>query len=69
MSSCLRIRRAGISDCLWSHGLTVAADVWSIQRDKTIDFIQVRHEEMGAFIASAYAKFSGQISAHFASCR
>lgn len=28
--------------------------------DKKIDFIQVRHEEMAAFMASAHAKFTGQ---------
>ncbi len=27
--------------------------------DGLIDFIQVRHEEMAAFMASAYAKFTG----------
>jgi len=26
-----------------------------------IDFIQVRHEEMGAFMASAHAKFTGEV--------
>jgi len=26
-----------------------------------IDFVQVRHEEMGAFMASAYAKFTGEL--------
>jgi len=29
--------------------------------DGLIDFIQARHEEMAAFMASAYAKFSGRI--------
>jgi pyruvate dehydrogenase (quinone) len=29
--------------------------------DDKIEFIQVRHEEMAAFMASAYAKFSGQL--------
>ena len=36
----------------------------SLQRDKDkhkIEFIQVRHEEMAAFMASAYAKFSGEM--------
>jgi pyruvate dehydrogenase (quinone) len=36
----------------------------SLQRDKDrhkIDFVQVRHEEMAAFMASAYAKFSGEM--------
>ena len=26
-----------------------------------IDFVQVRHEEMAAFMASAYAKFTGEL--------
>lgn len=29
--------------------------------ENKIDFIQVRHEEMAAFMASAYAKFSGEL--------
>jgi pyruvate dehydrogenase (quinone) len=36
----------------------------SLQRDKhkhKIEFVQVRHEEMAAFMASAYAKFSGEM--------
>jgi len=31
--------------------------------DQKIRFIQARHEEMAAFMASAYAKFSGEVSA------
>jgi pyruvate dehydrogenase (quinone) len=33
----------------------------ALQRAKTIEFIQVRHEEMAAFMASAHAKFTGEI--------
>ena len=29
--------------------------------DGRIEFVQVRHEEMAAFMASAYAKFSGEL--------
>lgn len=29
--------------------------------DGKIEFIQARHEEMAAFMASAYAKFSGEL--------
>src|SRR3954470_13331048 len=28
---------------------------------KKIDFVQVRHEEMAAFMASAHAKFTGEL--------
>jgi pyruvate dehydrogenase (quinone) len=28
--------------------------------DRAIEFVQPRHEEMAAFMASAYAKFSGE---------
>ncbi len=31
------------------------------KRDGDITFVQVRHEEMAAFMASAYAKFSGEL--------
>lgn len=34
----------------------------SIQRfDGTLDFVQVRHEEMAAFMAGAHAKFTGEV--------
>src|SRR6201992_4059682 len=29
--------------------------------DKKIEFVQARHEEMAAFMASAYAKFTGEL--------
>src|SRR5881628_1517650 len=35
--------------------------IGAIQRDGTIDFIQPRHEEMGAFMAVAHAKFTGDL--------
>jgi 2-succinyl-5-enolpyruvyl-6-hydroxy-3-cyclohexene-1-carboxylate synthase len=35
--------------------------IGALQRSKTIDFIQVRHEEMAAFMAVAHAKFTGEI--------
>src|SRR5438045_7422126 len=35
--------------------------IGAIQRDGSIDFIQPRHEEMGAFMAVGYAKFSGEL--------
>src|SRR5690349_9626713 len=33
--------------------------IGALQREGSIDFIQPRHEEMGAFMAAAHAKFSG----------
>lgn len=33
----------------------------SLRRDRRIRFIQVRHEEAGAFMASAYAKKTGRL--------
>jgi pyruvate dehydrogenase (quinone) len=33
----------------------------ALQRAKSIEFIQVRHEEMAAFMAVAHAKFTGEI--------
>ncbi|MFL6761830.1 MAG: thiamine pyrophosphate-requiring protein [Sphingomicrobium sp.] len=35
--------------------------IGAIQRDGSIDFIQPRHEEMGAFMAVAHAKFTGEL--------
>src|SRR4051812_49114656 len=33
----------------------------AFERQKEIDFIQVRHEEMAAFMACAHAKFTGEV--------
>jgi pyruvate dehydrogenase (quinone) len=35
--------------------------IGALQRDGGIDFIQPRHEEMGAFMAVAHAKFTGEL--------
>ena len=35
--------------------------IGALQRADKIDFIQVRHEEMAAFMAVAHAKFTGEI--------
>jgi pyruvate dehydrogenase (quinone) len=34
--------------------------IGAIQRADKIDFVQVRHEEMAAFMAVAHAKFTGE---------
>jgi pyruvate dehydrogenase (quinone) len=36
--------------------------VTALGRDERIEFIQVRHEEMAAFMACAHAKFTGEVS-------
>lgn len=33
----------------------------ALNRSRKIDFVQARHEEMAAFMAAAYAKFSGEL--------
>ena len=33
----------------------------ALQRGRSIEFIQVRHEEMAAFMAVAHAKFTGEL--------
>src|ERR1700755_200217 len=35
--------------------------IGGLQRSEKIEFIQVRHEEMAAFMAVAHAKFTGDI--------
>src|SRR5205085_8548960 len=35
--------------------------IGALQRSDEIEFIQVRHEEMAAFMAVAHAKFTGEI--------
>jgi glyoxylate carboligase len=35
--------------------------IGALQRSDNIEFIQVRHEEMAAFMAVAHAKFTGEI--------
>ena len=43
-------------------GLDVALD----RTKRTLKYIQVRHEEMAAFMASAHAKFTGQVGLCYA---
>jgi pyruvate dehydrogenase (quinone) len=44
-------------------GLDVALEK---ANEKTIEYVQVRHEEMAAFMASAHAKFTGQVGVCYA---
>ena len=57
-------------DCLKQWGVTriygypgdgIDGVIGSLQSDGGIDFIQVRHEEMAAFMAVGHAKFTGEI--------
>src|SRR3954470_15845906 len=43
-------------------GLDVALEKYSDQ----LEYVQVRHEEMAAFMASAHAKFTGQVGLCYA---
>ena len=40
---------------------STACSARSIARSGKIEFIQARHEEMAAFMASAHAKFTGEL--------
>ncbi len=56
-----RLKAWGVSTIFGYPGDGINGVIGAIQRDGSIDFIQPRHEEMGAFMAVAYAKFSGQL--------
>ena len=43
-------------------GLDVALE----KANETMEYVQVRHEEMAAFMASAHAKFTGQVGLCYA---
>ena len=56
-----RLKTWGVKTIFGYSGDGINGVIGAIQRDGTIDFIQPRHEEMGAFMAVAYAKFSGEL--------
>ena len=59
-----RLHEWGVRRIFGYPGDGINGVLGSLQRDKDkhkIEFIQVRHEEMAAFMACAYAKFSGEI--------
>jgi len=56
-----RLKAWGVETIFGYSGDGINGVIGAIQRDGSIDFIQPRHEEMGAFMAVAYAKFSGQL--------
>jgi pyruvate dehydrogenase (quinone) len=57
-----RLRAWGIRKIFGYPGDGINGVFGALNRaDGTIEFIQARHEEMAAFMASAYAKFTGEI--------
>ena len=56
-----RLRDWGVKRIFGYSGDGINGVIGAIQRDGTIDFIQPRHEEMGAFMATAHAKFTGEL--------
>ena len=56
-----RLKAWGVTRIFGYPGDGINGVLGSIQRLGGIDFIQVRHEEMAAFMAVAYAKFSGEV--------
>ena len=55
-----RLKSWGISRIYGYPGDGIDGAIGSIQSDGTLDFIQVRHEEMAAFMAVGHAKFTGE---------
>src|SRR5438874_3591392 len=56
-----RLKSWGVKRIFGYSGDGINGAIGAIQRDGSIDFIQPRHEEMGAFMAVGYAKFSGEL--------
>jgi len=56
-----RLKAWGVKRIFGYSGDGINGVIGALQRDGGIDFIQPRHEEMGAFMAVGYAKFSGEL--------
>jgi pyruvate dehydrogenase (quinone) len=56
-----RLKTWGVKRIFGYSGDGINGVIGAIQRDGGIDFIQPRHEEMAAFMAVAYAKFTGEL--------
>jgi len=56
-----RLKAWGVKRIFGYSGDGINGVIGALQRDGCIDFIQPRHEEMGAFMAVGYAKFSGEL--------
>src|SRR5690348_440281 len=57
-----RLHENGVRRIYGYPGDGINAIVGALERQKDkIDFVQVRHEEMAAFMASAHAKWTGEV--------
>jgi pyruvate dehydrogenase (quinone) len=56
-----RLKQWGVTRIYGYPGDGIDGVIGSLQKDAGIDFIQVRHEEMAAFMAVGHAKFTGEI--------
>src|SRR5690348_7233571 len=56
-----RLKAWGVKRIFGYSGDGINGVIGALQRDGGIDFIQVRHEEMAAFMATAHAKFTGEL--------
>jgi pyruvate dehydrogenase (quinone) len=56
-----RLKSWGVKRIYGYPGDGINGMIGAIQRDGSLDFIQPRHEEMGAFMAVAHAKFTGEL--------
>src|SRR3954464_13590670 len=56
-----RLKAWGVSRIFGYSGDGINGVIGAIQRDGAIDFVQPRYGEMGAFMATAHAKFTGEL--------
>src|SRR3954454_6764469 len=56
-----RLHQWGVRRIYGYPGDGINGVLGELQRAKSIEFVQVRHEEMAAFMAVAHAKFTGEI--------
>jgi len=56
-----RLKAWGVRRIFGYSGDGINGVIGALQRDGGIEFIQPRHEEMGAFMAVAHAKFTGEL--------
>lgn len=53
--------RAGVRELFGAPGDVINSLVEAIRRRNALEFVRVRHEEAGAFAASAQAKLDGRL--------
>jgi pyruvate dehydrogenase (quinone) len=56
-----RLKTWGVKRIFGYSGDGINGVIGALQREKAIEFIQPRHEEMAAFMAVAHAKFTGEL--------